>query len=483
MTVYDFEQNTLCADLINEIFLDHLNNIKNKCFIILINNQIKYVNNYFLELTGYNKSEIFEVPFITFIPEHIQTQTITSIEQSNFDKTKHHISIICSNREILVFKINGKQIFQDDIKLVFLELTPIISEFVESNNPDHELYHSVLNSVSENIFIVDKELFIIQSIKIKSEKFNTVLSLSDIFSSVAIKQIKKNVMKEWQNNNARFFEIQNYKKYYEGRLVPYRKEYFVFAFNEISLRKRIENKLIDSQIQLRELNNEKDLLLSIIAHDLKNPFNVINGFCSVLLKSGKNFTTEKKDEIIEHIYTASLSGHNLLENLLEWSRSQSERIIFEPRNLELKEICEHIISFYSINIVNKKLIIDNKIKNKINVCADKNMLSTILRNLISNAIKFTPEKGIIEISAQKTTNNLVQITVKDSGIGLSKKQMSTLFLVGKNYSTNGTDGEKGSGLGLLLCKEFIEKHKGTIQVKSSPGNGCEFIFCLPVVST
>ena len=470
----NYNHNTLQNNKINNILFDYLQDINIQATVLCVNEKIKHSNNLFHKITGYKEKQINGSLLTSIIPDYFKDEWNYILETFN-ESVIYKVPVICSDKNIIIFNLKGRSTYHENHEILFLKFE---HSYLGQNKMDldSDLHRSILNSVSENILIINKDLEIVQTIKIKSEKLLGITSLSEVFSSNAIKNIDKNI--NTINSDLKVFEINNYKTVYEARLVPYKSDYYVLAFNDISLKKRIENKLIDSQIQLKQLNDEKDLLLSIIAHDLKNPFNIINGFCSVLINSGKNFDDFKKHEIIEHIYTASISGHSLLVNLLEWSRSQSNRILFSPEKINIREMCTHIVHFYLINISNKKIFIDNNIEEHLWVHADKNMLSTILRNVISNAIKYTSKSGTIRLEAIKN-DTFIEIHIKDDGIGLTEKQIENLFKIGKNYSTKGTLGEKGTGLGLLLCKEFIEKHKGIISVKSSPGNGSEFIFTIP----
>ena len=258
------------------------------------------------------------------------------------------------------------------------------------------------------------------------------------------------------------------------------------AIKEDFTAKKIAEQEIQSQnIKLKELNATKDKFFSIIAHDLKSPFNLLLGFSSLLLENYSNFNEEKRKEYIKIINDSSLKTYELLENLLTWAHSQSGRIEFLPEKINIKILINEIVLLLEETAKNKNIKILNNTENDLQIFADKNMIDTVLRNLIANAIKFTPKEGDITIKAQNLLNenndSFTEITVKDSGVGISPEIQSKLFKITENISTKGTEEEAGTGLGLILCKEFVEKHNGEIWVESEVGKGSEFIFTLQKV--
>jgi signal transduction histidine kinase len=197
----------------------------------------------------------------------------------------------------------------------------------------------------------------------------------------------------------------------------------------------------------------------------------------LLIKDGENIGSEQIKMIADRLYTSAYSTYNLLEDLLEWSKTQSNKIDFEPVIIELKPIYEEVMFNFSSNSKDIKFYyLPSK---KIDIIVDLNMFKTILRNLISNAIKFTNKNGIINLNAERNDNN-VMITVSDNGIGIKKEDLIKLFDLTQKISSNGTDNEKGTGLGLIICKELVEKHGGRIWVESEMGKGTTIKFTIPV---
>jgi PAS domain S-box-containing protein len=240
--------------------------------------------------------------------------------------------------------------------------------------------------------------------------------------------------------------------------------------------------LKEKEIQLKELNTTKDKFFSIISHDLRSPFNSILGFSELLLKNHSKYDNEEREYFINTIYMSAKNTLSLLDNLLTWARSQSGKINLSKENINLKFFLKELTLILQEQANNKKIEIKNHITENILVFADRNMLDTIFRNLITNAIKYTNEGGIIELK-QKTETEFVEITIADNGVGMNEKIRNSLFKTGETKSIEGTDGERGTGLGLILCKEFVEKHGGKIWVESEFGKGATFYFTIPYEPT
>jgi PAS domain S-box-containing protein len=251
---------------------------------------------------------------------------------------------------------------------------------------------------------------------------------------------------------------------------------------DITDRKRAEDKIKLSEKQLRKANATKDKFFSIIAHDLKNPFNAILGFSSLLNSEYEKYGEDEKRTIIRNLYNVSESTSKLLQHLLEWAKTQTDNIEFNPESLDLKSLTNENLSIFSTVANRKNIRIISCINGKKNAYGDKNMVNTILRNLISNAIKFTKEGGLVEISSTAIENG-TEICVADNGIGLKQEEIPKLFSISNQIQTPGTANEKGTGLGLILCKEFVEKNGGRIWAESNNGSGSKFYFTLPDLDT
>jgi len=248
---------------------------------------------------------------------------------------------------------------------------------------------------------------------------------------------------------------------------------------EIIEGKKKEQKLLESEKKLSLANDTKDKFFSIISHDLRSPFGAVRGLIGMLASDYDDFDNAERREMIDEINRAANHTFDLLNDLLAWSRTQRGTIDFRPETIELKDFCHKKLDVLLSQAQKKNIIVQCEIKEETRVNADRNMLDTILRNMVSNAIKFTHQGGSVWISAGKNGNDLVQIQVKDNGVGINKERLSEIFDVGSQYTSRGTNNEGGTGLGLVLCKEFVEKHQGTISVESHEGRGSTFIFTLP----
>lgn len=246
--------------------------------------------------------------------------------------------------------------------------------------------------------------------------------------------------------------------------------------NEIAERQLAEENLVKSNLQLKELNSTKDKLFSIIAHDLKNPFSGILGL-SEILASDHNKT--KTILYAQMINDAAKSAYKLLENLLEWSRLQTGGIHFKPVFIQLGYLSNEVIKVVEAAAKIKNITIENSINNNIEIKADYNMLNTILRNLLHNAIKFTEKHGNITLNSIVQENKVI-ISVIDTGVGIEPENIAKLFKISEKIQSFGTENEQGTGLGLILCKEFVEKHGGSIWVESKLEKGSNFKFTMPL---
>lgn len=233
--------------------------------------------------------------------------------------------------------------------------------------------------------------------------------------------------------------------------------------------------------QLLQLNSDKDLFISILAHDLRSPFTILLGMSELLIENIGEYETAEIEDHLNLIKKSAEDTFALLEDLLKWIRAQSGKIPFSPQNISLAVTCHDILETPASIARSKDITINNNIAAEIICFTDIDMLKTVLRNLVSNAIKFTNKGGTINITAEETPEN-VTIAVSDTGIGMKPEKLNLLFDISQVQTTSGTANEKGTGLGLIICKEFVTKHGGIIWVESVFGRGSVFRFTLPVIS-
>jgi len=254
---------------------------------------------------------------------------------------------------------------------------------------------------------------------------------------------------------------------------------FRTSTKDITRRKWVEKELELKNEQLLKTNAEKDKFFSIIAHDLRNPFSAFLGLTKMMVDDLYSMKPEEIQKIAMTMRTSATNLYNLLENLLEWSRMKRGITTFEPIQFPLMpEISGNIAS--EIEAAEKKgIVITYDIPENINVYADRYMLGATIRNLLSNAVKFTPRGGKVHLKTAEIPGNRVEFSISDTGIGMSREISASLFLLDVDTTRKGTEKEPGTGLGLILCKEFVEKHGGTIRVESGEGKGSTFYFSIP----
>ncbi len=247
------------------------------------------------------------------------------------------------------------------------------------------------------------------------------------------------------------------------------------------IQKSLETEIVErkrAEEALREANASKDKFFSIIAHDLRSPFTALLGYTELALRYPDETSKEKMRNHITHIKTSAESVYALLENLLTWSRLQRGMMEHRPENFPLPQTVEHVVDLFASSATQKQITLRNSVPSETSVHADVNMIHTVIRNFVSNALKFTKTGGRIEIIARQH-DEYVEIAVSDTGIGIPENALAKLFRIDTKLTTKGTAGERGTGLGLSLCKDLIEKNKGTLNVESEVGKGTTFRFTLP----
>jgi len=258
-------------------------------------------------------------------------------------------------------------------------------------------------------------------------------------------------------------------------------EYGTIAANQIAMiisKTKILDQLMQSEKDLIKLNAEKDRLFSIIAHDLRSPFNSFLGMTELMAEEESDFTIAEMREFAKAIQQSAKGLFQLLENLLQWSRLQGGSAEFNPAEVNLREITNNSFESLQGNAIRKEIEITNLVPDDMVLKADYKMMQSLTGNLLSNAIKFTPKGGKVTVSAIRE-DGWVKLSFEDTGTGMTPQTLNNLFRIDVQVSRPGTEGEPSSGLGLILCKEFVEKHQGKIIVESTPGKGSIFVVEIP----
>lgn len=321
-----------------------------------------------------------------------------------------------------------------------------------------------------------------------AHKLSGTMKNESNIKSIAVLESKFKVEQELQE-----IESQKYKEIYEAEqfaktailisLVLFVIILIIIQFyrlklktNRILLQKNDE--ILELNSKLEELNSTKDKFFSILAHDLKNPLGSFRDITKMIHDSPQDFTEIEKEEIMGEIKVSADNVYLLLENLLEWSNSQRGILKFEPDRIELRMLVNATVSIMSSTANKKNVNIIVNINDGHIAFADAKMLSTIYRNLITNAVKYTQNSGVVLLGIIDDDNSKIIYFVRDNGVGMTELQINSLFKLAQNSSTTGTSGEKGTGLGLILCKEFVEMHGGRIWVESIENEGSTFYFTL-----
>ncbi len=348
-----------------------------------------------------------------------------------------------------------------------------------------ELMSRKMQEVLETIIIDAEEEIEWAIIKLDEEVTNAIklgisLTVLSIFLAFGIGiQIARSISKPLSRlmNSAIEIGKGNYKTKVE--IHSYKElQLLADSFNNMAteIRKKISS-INSLNKELVKSNKSKDTFFSIIAHDLKSPFNVILGYANILTNQYNEFDDTERKKFISEINKSSKLTYELLENLLAWAKSQSGKIVINKKAINLASIINECTDTYRAAAKIKNIKILNNISDEIVIIADKYTLTTVINNIMNNAIKFTPNGGEIRISA-KANNNSVEVSIKDTGIGISQTTINNLFQSKQHESTIGTNNESGSGLGLILIKDFIEKNNGQLRIEGD-NNGSEFKFSLP----
>lgn len=273
---------------------------------------------------------------------------------------------------------------------------------------------------------------------------------------------------DFSNLVGHFFKIISFKMIYEA----------IIATGLRAPHELLYRQLKQSEQNLRQSNDIRARLFRIISHDLRSPFNAILGLSDLLLQDYGRLNEREKREFIGHINSTAKNTYTLVENLLEWSAMQTNGIQVKTENLNLKKLVSENLALQQESARRKEISLESSVADNVTAYADRNMSNTVVRNLLSNAIKFTHQGGKVSIAAQ-TTGDLVEISISDTGTGMTEEEIEQLLNADLNPSKLGTNQEKGTGFGLMLCKEFIETQGGRLHIESTPGVGSRFMFTLP----
>jgi len=307
----------------------------------------------------------------------------------------------------------------------------------------------------------------------------------DIFPNEIAEQFQLMIKESYASGMLKTYEFKmqnhNVEKHYEARIVKSHKNEVLMLLRDVTNQKQNEIQILKIAEDLKQINDTKDKFVSIIAHDVRTPIIALIGYAEILADDIDDLQKSEIKEFASSIVEISKQTIGLLTNLLEWSRLQTGRIEFHPEPINAYSITENTLALLRSNSEQKNITLINKLDKDTFVYADENMMQSIFNNLVTNAIKFTNRNGQIILSTTRV-DKMIQFSVKDNGVGMDENQKTMLFEMNKSFTTPGTTNEKGSGLGMILCKDFIEKHGGDIWVESNSAIGSEFFFTIPAIS-
>lgn len=357
---------------------------------------------------------------------------------------------------------------EKELKAVFNSLSNLVIEFSIDGD------YLNINSIYKDMLVLPKRDMLGKNV---SDIFDK--ETADFFKSAIHKCITSTELQVIEYS----LEIENVERWFMARLSYKNEDSVIFNAYDITEKKKQNEQLIKSEIELKKLNKTKNKFFSIIAHDLKGPLGTHQSILQSLIEDYDELGEKTRKNLIISIKESSDNLYTLLKNLLNWSMSQSGKIKINKKKLNLNDTCSGMFSQFHKSAQLKNITFINRLDKTADVYTDKNLTETILRNLISNALKFTKNGGEVCVSSEQTEkngNSVLKIIVSDNGIGISSKKLKTLFRLDVAQSTPGTDKEMGNGLGLILCKEFAEKLDSKITVDSTPGEGSTFAFELPL---
>jgi PAS domain S-box-containing protein len=464
------------------------------------------VNNAFEKLFGYNKDEIISMNFndITHPDDSsiglkfLNSLLKDEIDTATFDKRYIHkngnvlfvsisVSIIKINEKepffiSQIFDITEKKIAEDNLK-----------KSKESYKQLSKQFEAILDHLPALVFYKDKKNNFIRVNKYMAEAYKKNkrelegINLITLYEEKVANEYFRDDLEVINSGIARLnieekWETAEGLKWVNTSKIPFVDDTgeilgIIGISTDITERKQAEILILQKNKELQELNQTKDKFFSIIAHDLKGPFSVLIGISDLIIDKIDSYDKQKVKSLITSLNLAANNTFKLLQNLLEWSQLQRGKIKPELMEFNLRDILNSASSLFSDMAKNKKILFQNNVTSDFLVHCDLNMTNTIIRNMVSNAIKFTMDQGVVIVSA-KQDGQFVEIQVKDEGVGIPPENIPYLFSIEKNISTRGTKDEKGTGLGLLLCKELVKKQGGTIWAESIVGKGSTFYFTL-----
>ena len=465
-------------------------------------NNIIYANKQFCKMLGYTSGELLNTNSNDMLYDNKDLKSMK--EKAKLRKLgisdSYEIRFKKKNGEMIWCHINGTPNYDINGNIVgYIRIITDITEQKKSKQALREVekkYQALVNTSPDGILVTDvhDKITLVNRRAVEMFCFDKATDMIgknslELFSKEDYNRIKEALVEIYNEGIIKVVEFKMLRK--DGSEFPVEistalikniKENpkgTISVIRDITERRKIEKQLMKNVEEQKEINATKDKLYSIIAHDLRSPFQVLKGYSELLRINLNNSKPKKILDYAENIYQTSSETCDLLDNLLQWTAIQSGRIKPSQKMLYVNDLFNTLIKINKKYFVHKKIVLLSTLKKDIFIYADRNMIMTILQNFVSNAIKFTKRKGRIVLEA-KEKDEKVLLTVSDTGIGITKGNIANLFKIDASITTRGTEKEKGTGLGLIICKEFADSIDGIISVQSKPGKGSKFTLSLPV---
>lgn len=468
----------------------------NEAILVAQGDTFKFVNSMACALTGYTEKELVSTPFIEFVHPDDRTLVIDNyikrLKEEIFDQN-YNFRFIAKGNNLRWVEMTGVKIDWEGqpATLNFASDITTRKKAEEALIESERHANALIGAIPDLIFIMNRQgIFLDYKADIKDLSYQKELIIGkhihEIMPASFAGLIDKKIQLTLQNRDIQKFEYELEIPErglidFEARMLPYGTDEIVAIVRDVTERKKAEEEIKLKNKDLIKANAEKDKFFSIIAHDLRGPIGGFMGLTEKMAESMSEMTLDELQNIARVMKNSSSNIYSLLGNLLEWSRMQRGLTTFEPVSFILMSKIHDIMLITLDSATKKEISVNYTIPGNLEVFADENMLASIIRNLVANAVKFTQQGGNISISAA-AADKFVEISVSDNGIGMNKNIIENLFNLDVNTNRKGTDGELSTGLGLMICKDFIEMHGSVLNVESEAGKGSTFSFMLPCSS-
>ncbi|MFZ1290891.1 MAG: PAS domain-containing sensor histidine kinase [Melioribacteraceae bacterium] len=483
-------------------YMDLFDNSNSAIFILDRKGKVHEVNKVVFEKYGYSSKDFSTTSFFEITAESDRDNLITHFQNiSNGNPSIIETTHIAKNNTLIPVELFLKILNYKSSEYILVIARDISNrrKYQAQLENERDLLEALMDNIPDTIYFKDTNSKFIRINKAQAELLGSPTCTYaigktdfDFFTSKNANDAFNDEKKLFKSKKSLISKTEHIKlssgkyKWVSATKVPILDKNgnitgLVGISRDITDLKIAQSKILKFAKELQYINAAKDKFFSILAHDLKNPFFSLLGFVELLKNNFYEITDEEKLELIINIFKISSNSFQLLENLLDWANTQTGRIEYRPQKIDLKILLDDSCKFFDPIAQKKNITIKSNVKNSVTVYADADMMRTIISNLITNAIKFSNAGGKVQIDSTDESTNY-KIVISDSGIGMDAETLKRLFCIDANHKSIGTSKEEGTGLGLIICKEFVEKNGGHICVESKVGKGSKFSFTIPKYS-